>query len=139
MSGDNLPGDVRRMPMITHDLSSETVRALPRVDLASLDREPDSPIGQFPFHGCVCGVAAFRGRPPWEHHTEGDELLLVLAGESELTILGEEGPEVSKLTPGQLIVVPQGHWHSNDAPEGVTFLYMTPAHGNEHSWEEPGC
>lgn len=124
--------------MITHDLSPEIVRTLPQVDLASLGREPDSPIGHFAFHGCVCGVAAFRGRPPWEHHTAGDELLFVLAGEAELTISGEEGPQVLKLTPGRLVIVPQGHWHSNSAPDGVTFFYMTPAEGNEHSWEEPG-
>jgi mannose-6-phosphate isomerase-like protein (cupin superfamily) len=123
--------------MIVHDLSPETVRALPQVDLAALGREPESAIGQFPFHGCICGVAAFQGRPPWEHHTAGDELLLVLAGRTELTILDEQGPQVSLLVPGQLVVVPQGQWHSNNAPDGVTFLYLTPDHGNEHSREEP--
>ncbi len=123
--------------MILHDLSPQAVRAMTQVDLASLGREPDSPIGQFPFHECVCGVAAFRGRPPWEHHSAGDELLFVLAGESTLTIVGQERRTASKLTPGQLVVVPQGHWHSNDAPNGVTFLYMTPAQGNKHSWDDP--
>jgi hypothetical protein len=50
-----------------------------RVDLASLDREPESPIGNFSFHGCTGGVAAFKGRPTWECHGQGDELLFILA------------------------------------------------------------
>jgi len=38
---------------------------------------------------------------------------------------------------GSLVVVPQGHWHSNDAPDGVTMLYVTPRDGNEHSSIRP--
>ena len=73
--------------MINHDLSPEAVNAMARVDLANATEEPASPIGQFDFHDCVCGIGAFVGRPPWEQHTAGDELLHVLSGESELTIL----------------------------------------------------
>jgi mannose-6-phosphate isomerase-like protein (cupin superfamily) len=123
--------------MIVHELNPEVVAAFPQVNLASLDHEPDSPIGRFSFHDCVCGVAVFSGKPPWEHHSAGDELLFVLAGESELTVLEESGPVTMTLSPGRLVVVPQGHWHSNNAPDGVTFLYLTPREGNEHSWDDP--
>lgn len=123
--------------MIVHDLSPEQVAAFDQVDLESLDHEPDSPIGRFSFHDCVCGVAAFLGTPPWEHHSAGDELLLVLTGESELTVLEDSGRVTSTLTPGRLVIVPQGRWHSNSAPGGVTFLYLTPKDGNEHSWGDP--
>ncbi|HLX77550.1 MAG TPA: hypothetical protein VKR27_01600 [Acidimicrobiales bacterium] len=78
--------------MIDHDLNTDVVAAMAQIDLAVLGHEPENPIGQFSFHGCVGGVAAFRGKPPWEHHTSGDELLFVLSGESELTILEEGGP-----------------------------------------------
>src|SRR5437764_457203 len=108
-----------------------------RVDLAVVDREPDSPIGEFTFHGCTCGIGCFVGRPPWELHTAGDELLHVLAGESRLTILDETGPITRTIRAGELVIVPQGAWHNNDAPDGVTMLYMTPSEGNEHSWETP--
>ena len=123
--------------MIVHDLSLEAVLGMVQVDLATLDEEPDSTIGQFPFNNCLCGVAAFRGRPPWEHHPAGDELLLVLSGESELTVLEGEEETVQLLGSGQLAIVPQGCWHSNNAREGVTMLYLTPAQGNEHSWDDP--
>ncbi len=77
--------------MVTvHNLDHESVAKMIRLDLANLDREPESPIGDFSFHGCTGGVAAFKGRPPWEYHSQGDELLFILAGESELTILEKD-------------------------------------------------
>jgi len=123
--------------MIVRDLNPELVGAFTQADLATLDHEPESPIGQFAFHDCICGVAAFSGKPPWEHHAAGDELLFVLAGESELTVLEDSGPVTRALAPGRLVIVPQGRWHSNNAPDGVTFLYLTPREGNEHSWDDP--
>jgi mannose-6-phosphate isomerase-like protein (cupin superfamily) len=123
--------------VIVHHLDPETVGKLTQVDLASLDAEPDSSIQSFSFHGCTGGVTAFRGRPPWEFHGGGEELLFILSGRSELTVLGPGGPTVSTLRPGHLALVPAGHWHSNDAPDGVTMLWITPDEGNRHSREEP--
>jgi hypothetical protein len=71
---------------MVHDLSPEAVKRMVRVDLANASEEPASPIGTFEFHGCTCGVASFSGRPPWELH-KADELLHILAGETELTVL----------------------------------------------------
>jgi mannose-6-phosphate isomerase-like protein (cupin superfamily) len=126
-------------PMIVHDLSPDAVREMARFDLARLDAEPNSPIGRFAFHGCLCGVASFSGRPPWECHGAGDELLLILEGESELTVRLPGQQIVQVISTGQLVVVPQDCWHANNAPTGVTMLYMTPAEGNKHSWEEPAA
>ncbi len=124
--------------MVTvHNLHHDAVAKMIQMDLASLDREPESPIGDFSFHGCTGGVAAFKGRPPWEFHGQGDELLFVLAGESELTVLEKDGRSVWTLSAGHLVLVPRGHWHSNNAPGGVTMLWITPSEGNEHSWDEP--
>ena len=123
--------------MIVYDLGPEAVSRMERFNLAELGREPDSPIGRFSFHGCECGVASFVGRPPWEYHGDGDELLLILDGASELTVLADPGEESRVLTAGQIAIVPRAHWHANDAASGVTMLYMTPAEGNQHSWEKP--
>lgn len=124
--------------MRVHDLSSDVVALMEQVDLAARNAEPESEIDVFDFHGCNVGVSAFRGRPPWEFHGGGDELLLILAGRSRLTVLGEAGVEtVRELTAGELAVVPQGHWHSNEAPTGVTMLWLTPAVGNRHTWDQP--
>jgi mannose-6-phosphate isomerase-like protein (cupin superfamily) len=126
-------GDV----VLTRDLDPETVLKMVQVDLASLTSEPDSEIESFQFHGCTGGVSAFRGRPPWEKHGEGDELLLILAGRTQLTVLEDGAPSIQDLSMGQLAIVPSGLWHSNDAPDGVTMLWLTPPSGNEHSWEPP--
>jgi hypothetical protein len=61
--------------MKTFDLSAAAVCEMSRVDLATVTEEPASAIGNFDFHGCICGVASFVGTPPWELHIGGDELL----------------------------------------------------------------
>ncbi|HLY78831.1 MAG TPA: cupin domain-containing protein [Caulobacteraceae bacterium] len=123
--------------MNVFDLSAEAVARMPRVDLATVDREPDSLVPPFDFHGCYCGVASFVGQPPWELHDGGDELLHVLAGETELTVLGADGEETRRLKAGEVAIVPQGRWHRNRAATGVTLLFMTPREGGAHSWEDP--
>jgi mannose-6-phosphate isomerase-like protein (cupin superfamily) len=123
--------------VIVHDLSPDAVSKMTPVDLADAVEEPPSPIGYFDFHGCLCGIGSFVGRPPWELHPAGDELLHILAGECHLTVR-EDGGEISRtLRTGDLVIVPRGCWHSNDAPAGVTMLFMTPSSGNRHSWEDP--
>lgn len=124
--------------MITlRDLSPEAVAAMRTIDLATVTEEPASEIEMFEFHGCQCGVAAFKGRPPWEFHGGGDELLHILAGSTRLTVRAPDGEIVRDLHVGDVAVVPQGCWHFNDAAEGVTLLYMTPIEGNRHSFEDP--
>jgi mannose-6-phosphate isomerase-like protein (cupin superfamily) len=122
--------------MDVYDLSPEAVSRMARTDLAGATEEPSSPIGSFDFHGCMCGIASFVGRPPWEHHV-ADELLHVLAGESHLTIRHDRDEETRTLTAGDLVIVPHGCWHSNNAPNGVTMLFMTPREGSSHSWDDP--
>ena len=127
-----------RVSMVAiYDLDPESVSNMAQVSLAELNAEPESPVGNFSFHGCTGGVSAFTGRPPWEFHSGGDELLFILAGESELTVFENGRREVRTLRPGQLAIVPRASWHSNNAANGVTMLWITPSQGNEHSWEEP--
>jgi mannose-6-phosphate isomerase-like protein (cupin superfamily) len=107
------------------------------VDIASLEKEPKSPIGHFDSHGCVCGVASFIGQPPWELHNGGDELLHVLSGETRLTVRSNGAEETRLLHEGDVALVPSGCWHRNHSAMGVTLLFMTPREGNEHSWDNP--
>jgi mannose-6-phosphate isomerase-like protein (cupin superfamily) len=123
--------------VIVYDLSSNAVRNMARVDLATVGEEPQSPIGHFDFHDCLCGIGSFIGQPPWELHTAGDELLHILDGESDLIVLEGEQERECTLRAGDLVIVPQGCWHSNNAPHGVTMLYLTPRQGNRHSWGYP--
>jgi mannose-6-phosphate isomerase-like protein (cupin superfamily) len=123
--------------MDVFNLGADALRTMVRTDLAHATEEPPSPIGYFDFHGCTCGVASFVGRPPWERHV-ADELLHVLDGESHVTIRGARGDEKRTLRAGDVVIVPQHCWHRNDAPTGVTMLFMTPSEGSAHSWDDPG-
>lgn len=123
--------------MDVYELNAAAVARMTPADLATLGREPESPIGHFDFHGCVCGVASFIGQPPWELHTVGDELLHVLAGETVLTVLHNGEEEERRLRPGDVAIVPEGCWHRNNAAAGVTIFHMTPREGGAHSWEDP--
>lgn len=124
------------MPVI-RDLSAAAVAKMTPVHLADVTGPPAGLIEPFVFHGCECGVASFKGQPPWELHTAGDELIHILAGGTRLTVRIAGADVVRQLRPGDLAVVPAGCWHRNDAPEGVTLLHMTPQTGNRNSWEDP--
>lgn len=50
----------------------------------------------------------------------------ILDGAATLTVMTDGEPRSFALTAGMLIVVPQGHWHRFDAPDGVTALSATP-------------
>jgi mannose-6-phosphate isomerase-like protein (cupin superfamily) len=122
--------------MKVYDLSSEAVEKMSPVELATLAGPPSSPIGEFPFNDSTCGIGSFLGQPPRECHTTGDELLHVLAGETELTTIDDSGTRSITLGAGSMVVVPRGCWHRNSASRGVTMLYVTPTDGNLHSWAE---
>jgi len=83
-------------------------------------------------------TGSFDGASPWERHQGGDELVQVLAGETELTILGREGGEDRLiLKSGMLTVVPKGCWHRFNAPSGVTVLTVTPQPTEHSSADDP--
>jgi len=122
---------------VIRDLSGAAVAKMTPIDLANASGPPDSHIEPFEFHGCDCGVASFKGQPPWELHASGDELIHVLAGSTRLTVRNADGEIVRQLQPGDLAIVPNGCWHRNYAPDGVTLLFMTPTEGTRHSWDDP--
>lgn len=70
-------------------------------------------------------VGRFQGTPPWELHAQ-DELLHVLDGEVEVTVLTPLGGEVIILKKGDFFVVPKGQWHRPIAPKVATLMSATP-------------
>src|SRR5262245_13444545 len=81
-------------------------------------------------------VTKFAGLAPWERHPDGDELIVVLEGGGDITVLTENGPVTSPLSPGRLFVCPKGLWHRANAQPAMVALYVTPLGGGEHSWAE---
>ena len=82
-------------------------------------------------------VGSFDGNSEWERHRQGDELVQVLDGETELTLLTDDGEQTMTLKAGMLIVVPRGCWHRFEAPNGVTPMTVTPLPTDHSTAEDP--
>lgn len=80
-------------------------------------------------------TGSFEGQSAWERHPNGDELVQVIDGETQLTVLHEDVPIVLNMKTGMVTVVPRGCWHQFNAPTGVTVLTMTPQ-PTEHTSED---
>ena len=89
-----------------------------------------------PFNQCTLGVVRFSGQTPWERHPGGDELLHVVEGAVEVTVLTDDGPVHRTMTAGSIFVVPRGCWHRQRAPAGVVLMFATATEATDHSWEE---
>jgi len=82
-------------------------------------------------------AGSFQGESPWERHRRGDELVQIIDGETTLTILTDEGPQVLEMKAGMVTVVPQGCWHRFQAPKGVTVMTATPQPTDHSTAEDP--
>src|SRR5262245_46915323 len=71
---------------------------------------------------CLLGVTAFSGETPWERHPDGDELLFILEGAVQVTVLTDDGPHRETVSAGSLFVVPRGLWHRQLAQPRVALL-----------------
>lgn len=113
--------------IVPHDLR-EAVRDLPVAELRRLGALDRGTIGVF----------RFSGAGPWERHPDGDELVVVLEGGGEITVLADDRAEPvrAELRPGRLFVCPRGLWHRPVATPSMTALYVTPLAGSEHSWAD---
>ena len=90
-----------------------------------------------PFRDGSIFAGSFSGETKWERHGRGDELVHVLDGAAELTIMTADGPETVQLRAGMLVVVPQGHWHRFRVPERVTVLTATPQPTEHTAADDP--
>jgi PhnB protein len=79
------------------------------------------------------GVMSYSGLTPWERHPDGDELLLALDGEVEVTVMTDDGPVKRMIRAGEAFVCPQGLWHRQLAEKSVSMLYGTPIETSEIS------
>lgn len=83
---------------------------------------------------CLLGVTRFSGLTPWERHPEADELLHVLEGAVDVTVLTGEGPVSASVAAGSVFVVPRGAWHRQHARQGTAVLFATGE--TDISWAE---
>ncbi|MEA5505347.1 cupin domain-containing protein [Halotia wernerae UHCC 0503] len=87
------------------------------------------------FNQCIMGLVYFLGSTPWERHPD-DELLQILEGEVDVTILSDSGVDEVTLYTGSIFIVPRGLWHKQHSYKGVKLLFITSQEGNEASEAE---
>ena len=87
-----------------------------------------------PLNQCTLGVSRFSGKPHWERHSGGDELLHILEGDADVVTLTDAGPVHSPVGAGSLFICPQGLWHKVLPRSGsLSMFYATPGKGTRAS------
>jgi quercetin dioxygenase-like cupin family protein len=125
-------------PMVPHDLAA-LARDLPTLVIGAdtTGEQADAAVRTLSWLGDLqLGVMRFSGQTPWERHPDGDELLQVLDGAVDVTVLTDDGPVVVPLETGGIFVCPRGLWHRQRSRPTVTILFGTPVHTTEHSWAD---
>jgi quercetin dioxygenase-like cupin family protein len=82
-------------------------------------------------------VGRFSGQTPWERHPDADELLYVIEGEVEITLLTPEASAQARVAAGSVFVVPRGLWHRQLASPGVTLLAAVPDNSEISEADDP--
>jgi len=82
-------------------------------------------------------VGRFAGQTPWERHPDADELLYVLDGAVDITLLTERGPALVSVAAGSAFVVPRGLWHRQLARPSVTLLAAVPDNSEISEADDP--
>ena len=81
-------------------------------------------------------LAYYAGNSEWEKHSKGDELVMVIEGNTTLILLSECSEVSNTLSQGEILVVPQNTWHRFESPNGVKIMAVTPQ-PTEHSTGKP--
>jgi uncharacterized cupin superfamily protein len=82
-------------------------------------------------------VGHWAGASEWERHSVGDEIVMVVDGETTLFLHTQGGEQPMHLGAGDLAVVPQGTWHRFETPDAVKVLSVTPQ-PTDHRPDPPG-
>ncbi len=81
-------------------------------------------------------LAHYAGNSEWEKHSKGDELVMVVEGNTTLILLLEGSEVPHTLSQGGFLVVPQNTWHRFESPSGVKVMTVTPQ-PTDHSIGKP--
>ncbi len=109
------------------------------------DRKPDTPdeisAGAFAmladYRDGGIFIGHYAGNSEWERHGQGDEIVMVLEGETTLFIFEDHQETPYRIGAGEMIVVPQGLWHRFETPNGVKIMSVTPS-PTDHRLDHPG-
>lgn len=89
-----------------------------------------------PYRNGAVYVSYYSGSSEWERHPHGDELVMVLDGETTIVLLMDAVEERFSLTENELIVVPKGVWHRFEGSRQLRAMTITPQ-PTDHRLETP--
>ena len=115
----------------------ETLSYLPnRTPLTSDDEAKDAFATLTQYRDGAIFIAHYAGDSQWERHANGDEIVMVLEGETSLVLLLDGSEPPNRLRANEFLVVPQNVWHRFESPLGVKVLSVTPQ-PTDHSVDRP--
>ena len=101
--------------------------------------ELDNDFGDFADHLLVSQYDFKEKWPTWEVHPNGDELVLLLSGDTDVVLDRDDGEEVIRVsTPGEYVIVPRGTWHTARPYAPTSMLFLTPGEGTLNALEPGG-
>lgn len=81
-------------------------------------------------------IGHYAGDSQWERHSNGDEFVFVVEGQTTLILLVDGSEVTNTLKDGEFLVVPKNTWHRFETPIGVKVMTVTPQ-PTDHSIERP--
>ncbi len=81
-------------------------------------------------------IGHYAGNSEWERHSNGDEIVFVVEGETTLILLVRDKEIPNTLGQGELLVVPKNTWHRFETSKAVKIMSVTPQ-PTDHSIERP--
>ncbi len=91
-------------------------------------------LGRGDFRHAAINLGTFDGDAGWERHVQGDEIVHVVSGETDIQLLIDGEKQTIQVSAGDLLVVPQGAWHRLRSERGVTVLTATPEGHEDHAF-----
>jgi mannose-6-phosphate isomerase-like protein (cupin superfamily) len=124
------PHDLARAFAILSPAGAATVKSLSPDFYAELDRDFDG----FKGHVLISQHSWDAPWPTWEMHPHGDELVYLIAGDSDLVLWRDGVEEIVRVdAPGQYVIIPQGVWHTARPHAPTTMLFVTPGAGTRNA------
>jgi mannose-6-phosphate isomerase-like protein (cupin superfamily) len=104
---------------------------------STTDEDAREAFGQLaPYRDGGVFVAHWAGSSEWERHPVGDEIVMVVEGDTTIFFLTEEGERSGVLGAGDLVVVPRNTWHRFETSDRVKLMSVTPQ-PTDHSPTRP--
>lgn len=134
MATDPGPFDLSTTPLIMAPDGVATAKPFSQ----SFFEELDSDFDEFKGHILVMTFEFDEAWPTWEIHPNGDELVYLLEGDTDLVLHGDDGETTVRVDrPGSYVVVPKGTWHTARPHAPTRMLFVTPGEGTLNR-EQPG-